>query len=115
MTTTTDDGSEDGLSFNVHHNHRPTPASRPDMVPSGAQPAPVELKKEEENGEVEATLGGIGLLPQEVYDRQLQPWAAATRRFVLRHLQAESEVLAAMQVRTGFSPRKTRPCGRRTR
>ena len=49
--------------------------------------------------EVEVHPGGIGLLPEEVYDKQLHPWAAAFRRRIWKNLAWESEVLAAMQVR----------------
>lgn len=47
---------------------------------------------------------GIGLLPADVYDRQLHPWATRFRRWILKNLAWESEVLAAMQVcSTSFS------------
>ncbi|KAF7799313.1 hypothetical protein EIP86_010545 [Pleurotus ostreatoroseus] len=59
----------------------------------------------EDEGEVPVVVaGGIGLLPNEVYDRQLHPLVAGIRKRILRNLSRESEVLAAMQrkVRTPF-------------
>ena len=47
--------------------------------------------------------GGIGLLPNEVYDRQLHPLVAGLRKRILKNLSRESEVLAAMQVRACLS------------
>ncbi|KAF7797379.1 hypothetical protein EIP86_008574 [Pleurotus ostreatoroseus] len=94
--TTTANASEDVLSFSVSHIHTSTLPEVKNKMHGDAPPASVALKKEE-NGEVEVHPGGIGLQPQEVYDRQLQPWAAAIRRRLIRNLQWESEVLAAMQ------------------
>lgn len=62
-----------------------------------------ESWKEEDNedeGGAPVVSGGIGLLPNEVYDRQLHPLIAGFRKKVLKNLSRESEVLAAMQVRT---------------
>ena len=101
--TTTANASEDVLSFSVPHIHTSTLPEVSTKMHADAPTASVALKKEE-NGEVEVHPGGIGLQPQEVYDRQLQPWAAAIRRRLIRNLQWESEVLAAMQVSAGSSP-----------
>lgn len=54
--------------------------------------------EKEGNGERQVVPGGIGLLPDDVYDRQLHPWVAAIRRRVVANLAWESDVLAAMQV-----------------
>lgn len=50
------------------------------------------------NEEAEVAPNGIGLLPDEVYDRALSWWRAGTRRYLKKSLVWESQVIAAMQV-----------------
>lgn len=46
-------------------------------------------------------LAGVGLLPDEVYERTMSPWRAALRQRILANVQRESRVIASMQV-SGF-------------
>lgn len=41
---------------------------------------------------------GVGLLPDEVYDRALSSWRAGIRRQLTKSLAWESRVIGAMQV-----------------
>lgn len=61
---------------------------------------PDKVAESDGEGEVQVISGSIGLLPQEAYDKQLLPWVVALRRRIIRNLAWESEVLAAMQVRS---------------
>lgn len=49
--------------------------------------------------EVDVVMGGVGRLPDEVYDRTLNWWRAAIRRRIMKNTEWESRVLATMQVR----------------
>ena len=88
----------------------PSPSLSPTSPSVSEKSAQEQAQTRYEDGSVvvqqdgrEVHLGGIGLLPEEVYDRGLHPVAAALRRLVMRNLQWESEVLAAMQVRFRLS------------
>lgn len=50
----------------------------------------------------EGAFVGVGLLPEEVYDRTMGKWRAAIRRRVHANIEWESNVLAAMQVSEPF-------------
>ena len=47
-------------------------------------------------------VGAAGRLPEEVYERTLSWWRAGIRRAILRNVEWESRVLAAMQVCGSF-------------
>lgn len=51
-------------------------------------------------GEGEGVVDAIGLLPDEVYERTLNPWRFALRRLLVRSLAWESRVIASIQVCT---------------
>ncbi len=38
-----------------------------------------------------------GTAPEEVYERIMSPWRAKTRRWIMRNLQAETDLIARMQ------------------
>lgn len=50
--------------------------------------------------EGESVVDAIGLLPDEVYERTLNPWRFALRRLLVRSLAWESRVIASIQVCT---------------
>lgn len=53
---------------------------------------------EDGSDEGDVVLGGVGRLPDEVYDRTLNWWRAGIRRSLLKNIEWESKVLATMQV-----------------
>ncbi|PCH44674.1 hypothetical protein WOLCODRAFT_139137 [Wolfiporia cocos MD-104 SS10] len=59
-------------------------------------PDPADLL-ERTNDDDGNAFAGIGLLPEEVYDRSMNRWRAAIRRRVRRNVEWESNVLAKMQ------------------
>ena len=72
-------------------------------APSEEMRAQVVVDEKEGSGEVQVVTTGIGLLPDEVYDKQLPPLIAAFRRRVRRGLKWETDVLSRMQVRASWS------------
>lgn len=48
--------------------------------------------------EVDVVPTGIGLLPDEVYDRAMSWWRSGIRKALMRSLAWESRTIAAMQV-----------------
>lgn len=90
--STMSDMSDDSLSFAVNHSEKSA-----GMPYNGVQYDGVAVEKSE-NRDMEVHPGGIGLLPSEVYDKQLLPAVAMVRRRIMQNLPWESDVLAAMQV-----------------
>ncbi|KAH8101950.1 hypothetical protein BXZ70DRAFT_932625 [Cristinia sonorae] len=57
-----------------------------------------------QEGDIDAVFRGVGLLSDEVYAKNLGPWRAGFRQWVVRSVQWESNVLGRMQqlIRTPF-------------
>lgn len=72
-------------------------ASTPDL--DGATPRTWDEKASSEGREKQDdnSLVGIGLLPDDVYDRTMSSWRAAIRRRVRANVEWESKVIANMQ------------------
>ncbi|KAI0784107.1 PAP2 superfamily-domain-containing protein [Abortiporus biennis] len=63
----------------------------------------IAVQSSQEN-KVDVVEGGVGRLPHEVYDKTLGWWRGALRRRIVKNVEWETEILAAMQnrIRTPF-------------
>lgn len=69
-------------------------STTPDLYMKPKEKAPVA------QSEGESVVDAIGLLPDEVYERTLNPWRFALRRLLVRSLAWESRVIGTIQVCT---------------
>ena len=78
--------------------------SRCDNDARSTIPEPILVSRKESQAasvlteEVEVVSTGIGLLPDEVYDRALGSWRSKIRRYLTKSLVWESRAIAALQV-----------------
>lgn len=99
-TTSSDSSSSDDQSAYDTRGTTPDPPLAHQYTRPIALAKTWNEKDEHVSGaDVEIVPGGVGLLPDEVYDRTLSWWRAGIRRWLVANLVWESKAIAAMQVR----------------